>query len=82
MKVYLNDGSCSKSNCLTLLFYFYREREKERKSECIIYTVVYQDEVESVGIIKCQFRFNKQSDEYDPEAITLKTRAPLCLVNE
>lgn len=71
------DGSCSKSSCLTVILFLQKGREKERKSECMIHTVVYQDKVGSVGITKCWFKCNKPSDEYDSQAIIL---APLCLI--
>lgn len=46
----------------------------------MIHTLVYQ-EIESIGMTKCWFKFHKQSDEYDPQVIVLKTQATLYVVN-
>lgn len=34
---------------------------------------MHQDKVGSIGLTKCVFKFNKQSDEYCPQAIMKDT---------
>lgn len=52
----------------------------ERDSESMIHTLVYEESWKCRGIAKL-FKFNKQSDEYDPQVIVQKTQTTFYVMN-